>query len=260
MVVNATVPAGQRPPIRLGFTGFWDTFDPRDNYFTRLLSRRYAVAVCDRPDFLIHSCIGKGRHDHRRHDCVRIFYTGENVPPDWLSTDWAFTFEHDPHPRHFRLPHWPFYVDPAKLVKPADVDPERLLAAKTRFCGFVVSNRLCNVRNEFFRRLSRYKPVDSGGKLMNTLGHRVAEALGRSVLVMPLPLTLALPTSFVIEKFWNLCGQASIVSPDKLREATAASWAASGRRARQELGFAPRSSLNTRLRETADWLRKHNQL
>ena len=175
MVVNATVPAGQRPPIRLGFTGFWDTFDPRDNYFTRLLSRRYAVAVCDRPDFLIHSCIGKGRHDHRRHDCVRIFYTGENVPPDWLSTDWAFTFEHDPHPRHFRLPHWPFYVDPAKLVKPADVDPERLLAAKTRFCGFVVSNRLCNVRNEFFRRLSRYKPVDSGGKLMNTLGHRVAD-------------------------------------------------------------------------------------
>jgi len=92
------------------------------------------------------------------------------------------------------------------------------------------------------------------------LGHRVAEALGRSVLVMPLPLTLALPTSFVIEKFWNLCGQASIVSPDKLREATAASWAASGHRARQELGFAPRSSLNTRLRETADWLREHNQL
>ena len=173
--MNATDSAGPRPPLRLGFTGFWDTFDPRDNYFTRLLARRYDVIVCERPDFLIHSCIGKGRHDHRRHDCVRIFYTGENVPADWLSTDWAFTFEHDPHPRHLRLPHWPFYVAPAALVKPAVVDVERILAAKSRFCGFVVSNPLCRTRNEFFRRLSKYKPVDSGGRLMNTLGHRVAD-------------------------------------------------------------------------------------
>ena len=105
--MNATDSAGSRPPLRLGFAGFWDSFDPRDNYFTQLLSRRYDVEVCERPDFLIHSCIGKGRHDHRRYDCVRIFYTGENVPADWLSTDWAFTFEYDAHPRHFRLPTGP---------------------------------------------------------------------------------------------------------------------------------------------------------
>ncbi len=164
-----------RPPLRLGFTGFWDSFNPSDNYFTRLLARRYDVVVCARPDILIHSCIGKGRHDHRRHECVRIFYTGENVPADWLATDWAFTFEHDPHPRHYRLPHWPFYVDPSRLVKPADYDIDRVLASKTRFCGFVVSNPLCRIRNEFFRRLSKYKPVDSGGKVMNTLGYRVPD-------------------------------------------------------------------------------------
>jgi len=164
-----------RPVIRLGFAGFWDSFDPRDNYFTRLLSQRYDVTVCETPDFLIHSCIGRGRHDHRGFDGVRIFYTGENVPADWLSTDWAFTFEHDAHPRHFRLPHWPFYVAPHALVKAANVDVEGILATKTRFCGFVVSNPLCRVRNEFFRRLSRYRPVDSGGRVMNTLGHRVAD-------------------------------------------------------------------------------------
>ncbi|NBW85523.1 MAG: glycosyltransferase [Planctomycetia bacterium] len=164
--------AGHLRPL-IGFAGFWDSFDRFDNYFTRLLARRYQVVVCDRPDYLIHSCIGRGRHDHRRHDCVRIFYTGENVPADWLSTDWAFTFEYDPHPRHFRLPHWPFYVAPQALVKPTDIDPGRIIAAKTRFCGFVVSNPLCRVRNEFFRRLSRYKPVDSGGKVLNTMGSRV---------------------------------------------------------------------------------------
>jgi hypothetical protein len=164
-----------RPVVRLGFAGFWDGFDPRDNFFTRLLGRRWRIEVGDRPDFLIHSCMGCRKHDHLAHDCVRIFYTGENVPPDWHSTDWAFTFEHTDHPRHVRLPHWPLYVDPARLVKPPDHDPDAVLARKTKFCAFLASNPLCRVRNEFFRRLSKYKPVDSGGKVLNTLGYRVAD-------------------------------------------------------------------------------------
>ena len=163
------------PPVRIGFAGFWEGFDPRDNFFTRLLGRRFAVEVCAEPDFLIHARVGRGRHDHRRHDCVRIFFTGENIPPDWSSTDWAFTFEHSSHPRHFRLPLWALYLDPAALVKPPDHDPAAVLAAKTRFCGFVVSNPLCRLRNDFFRLLSRYRPVDSGGAVLNTLGHRVAD-------------------------------------------------------------------------------------
>jgi alpha(1,3/1,4) fucosyltransferase len=186
----------QRPPIRLGFAGFWDSFDPRDNFLTRLLETRWRIELVDDPDFLIHSCIGRRRHDHRRHDCVRIFYTGENVAPDWHSTDWAFTFEYTDHPRHFRLPHWPFYIDPPRLVKPlaaaaggpgsggvggalpAAAGPpeiEAFLAGRPRFCGFVVSNPLCKTRNEFFRRLSKYKRVDSGGKLFNNVGGRVPD-------------------------------------------------------------------------------------
>ena len=39
----------------------------------------------------------------------------------------------------------------------------------------MVSNPLCNTRNEFFRRLSHYKRVDSGGKLANNIGGRVAD-------------------------------------------------------------------------------------
>ena len=164
-----------RPVIRLGFTGFWDVHDPRDNFFTRLLACRWRVEVVDRPDFLIHSCMGRRKHDHLKHDCVRIFYTGENEPPDWHSTDWAFSFEHTDHPRHFRMPHWPLYFEPARLVKPPDYDPAAVLARKTKFCAFLASNPLCPVRNEFFRRLSRYKPVDSGGKVLNTLGYRVTD-------------------------------------------------------------------------------------
>ena len=161
------------PTIRLQFVGFWDGFEPHDNFFTRLLGRRYRLELCDDPDFVIFSYVGKRRRDYRRWDCVRIFYTGENISPDWSACDWAFSFEHTTHPRHCRMPHWPFYVDPAALVKPADHDPAAILSQKSRFCAFVVSNPLCRKRNDFFRRLSRYKPVDSGGKVLNTLGHRV---------------------------------------------------------------------------------------
>jgi hypothetical protein len=164
-----------RPKVRLQFVGFWDGFNPHDNYFTRLLGRRYLLELCDDPDFVIFSYVGKRRRDYSRWNCVRIFYTGENIAPDWSACDWAFSFEHTPHPRHFRLPHWPFYVDPLALVKPSDHDPAAILAQKSRFCAFVVSNPLCRTRNDFFHRLSRYKPVDSGGKLFNTLGHRVGD-------------------------------------------------------------------------------------
>jgi nucleoside-diphosphate-sugar epimerase len=92
------------------------------------------------------------------------------------------------------------------------------------------------------------------------LGRRIARALGRSVLVLPLPVTLAWPASAVVAAFWNLLGQPSIVSPDKLREATAGSWAASAARARDDLGFAPAAPLDTRLAETATWLRDNGGL
>jgi hypothetical protein len=80
------------------------------------------------------------------------------------------------------------------------------------------------------------------------------------VLVFPLPLTVAWPASLAVEWFWSLLGQPSIVSPDKLREATAGSWAASAAKARGQLGFAPAAPLDARLRQTADWLRAHGGL
>lgn len=163
------------PTIRLQFAGFWDGFDPRDNFFTRLLGGRYRLEISDDPDFVIFAYVGKRRRDYLRWKCVRIFYTGENIQPDWSACDWAFSFEHTTHPRHFRLPHWPFYVDPTLLVKPLGHDPERVRVGKNRFCAFVVSNPLCRTRNAFFKKLSRYKPVDSGGKVFNTLGYRVGD-------------------------------------------------------------------------------------
>jgi dihydroflavonol-4-reductase len=93
-----------------------------------------------------------------------------------------------------------------------------------------------------------------------TLGRKIARALGCGVLVLPLPVALAWPTSCAVAAYWDLRGQPSIVSPDKLREATAGNWAASAAKARAELGFLPAATLDERLQQTADWLRANGGL
>lgn len=169
------VGADDRPVVRIRFIGFWDGFDPRDNFFTRLLAPRWRLDFDSPPDFILYTTVGSRRKEFLEYDCTRIFFTGENVGPDWLNCDWAFTFRQDSRPRHLRLPLWVLYADARSLVKPPFIDVERIAAGKTRFCAFVVSNPLCRTRNEFFHKLSRYRPVDSGGKLFNNVGGRVAD-------------------------------------------------------------------------------------
>lgn len=92
------------------------------------------------------------------------------------------------------------------------------------------------------------------------LGRRLGRPLNASPLILPLPLPLAFPTAWAIEAWWNLQGQPSIVSPDKIRDAIAPSWAASAARARRELNFCPAASLDERLADTARWLRENGRL
>jgi hypothetical protein len=159
-----------KPRIRLGFTGFFEGFRHHDNYFTQLLSDKYEIVVTDQPDYLIYSCYGQ---EFRQHQCVRIFYTGENLRPNFTECDYAFTFDFCDHPNHMRLPFWRSRSHKRLLPSKLGFDPMAELAKKTRFCNFVYSNKYCPTRNRFFRLLSKYKPVDAGGKLFNNIGGKI---------------------------------------------------------------------------------------
>ncbi|MFM7244260.1 MAG: NAD-dependent epimerase/dehydratase family protein [Planctomycetaceae bacterium] len=91
-------------------------------------------------------------------------------------------------------------------------------------------------------------------------GRRIGQAIGRSVLVVPVATPIAWPIVAVAAACSNLVGKPSLVSPDKLREATARSWAASAGKARRHLGFAPAATIDDRLRETGDWFRANGLL
>jgi hypothetical protein len=157
--------------IRIDFCDFSANFSKTDNHLFKLLSERFEVELCDQPDFLIYSCYG---HSHRLHSGVKIFFSGESDLPDFRECDYAIASVKLDDPRHLQLPNYvnSYYGDPAEIIKKND-DPEKILAAKTKFCSFVISGynpRKNSNRVNFFHKLSKYKKVDSGGRKFNNIG------------------------------------------------------------------------------------------
>lgn len=165
--------------LRVYFADFWETFDMQDNYFWNLLSERYRLILDPKnPEVLFYSY--KGLKDVRektfhRYRCIRIFYTGENIRPDFKECDFALSFDHLSDPRNLRLPLYVLYNDFPLLIH--RTVPDNLLNQKTKFCCFVVSNPGNPIRNEFFRKLSDYKRVDSAGRYLNNIGGPVSDKI-----------------------------------------------------------------------------------
>mgnify|MGYP000639698825 CR=1 FL=1 len=107
-------------PLRIAFSDFifgrndrdrMASFTAQDNVFTRLLAQHWDVRVVPmaEAEVLVFSTFGEA---HRAFRGRKVFYTSENVLPDFDACDHAITFCHLPDdPRHFRLPQYVFYVD-----------------------------------------------------------------------------------------------------------------------------------------------------
>jgi hypothetical protein len=163
--------------IKINFVDFWPGFDKTNNYFYNLLIRKYNVSIDENPDILFYSCYNK---DYLNYSCPRIFYTPENVRPDFSACDFAFSFDYNKRKNHFRLPLYSMYVELLGLLDKLETLPTRdearnIWRAKTKFCCMVVSNPNSPKRLEFFENLSKVKLVDSGGSVLNNVGGRVAD-------------------------------------------------------------------------------------
>jgi hypothetical protein len=152
--------------IKIDFCDFWGGFNKTDNYFYNLLKEKFEIEISNKPDFLFFSIFG---NESMNYQCKKIFYTGENIAPPLHYCDYAFSFDYLDNPRNYRLPHYMLYDGYYDLIN-KKVD-ESLINRK--FCNFLVNNEGCEQRNKFFHKLSKYKKVDSGGKLFNNLGYEV---------------------------------------------------------------------------------------
>lgn len=162
--------------IKINFVDFWSQFNKTNNYFYNLLIQKYIVRIDENPDLLFYSCFGE---EYLKFYCTRIFYVGENIRPDFLACDFAFSFDFNSRKNHFRLPLYSLYIDHHNMLdnllyKLNREEAQELWNSKSKFCCMVVSNPKSQKRLDFFKSLSNVKHVDSGGYVLNNVGGRVA--------------------------------------------------------------------------------------
>ena len=165
--------------LKINFSDFWQGFERENNYFFNLLSKSYDLIISSEPEILFYSCYG---NEYLRYSCIRIFYTPENMRPDFSGCDFAMTFDYLENPRHFRLPLYILYIEQKKnlenlLVTYSEEQAIKIWESKTKFCCIVVSNSLAKKRIGFYNKLSKYKHVDSGGRYLNNINGPVADKL-----------------------------------------------------------------------------------
>lgn len=161
--------------VKINFVDFWGDFNKKDNFITRTLSKRYEVVISDNPDYLFFGTFG---YKHLGYNCVKIMFIGENIAPDFNLCDYALGFDYIQFgDRYMRLPLYCTYDSFTALTQLELPSDEALLDRK--FCSMVVSNNrhASPHRERFFKLLSEYKQVDSGGRLWNNVGGPVADKL-----------------------------------------------------------------------------------
>lgn len=161
--------------IKIKFVDFFPGFDQTNNGIYILLSKYFKLEISNKPDFIIYSCWG---HSHLIYDCVKIFFTSENFRPNFYLCDYAIGFDFIDRLNYLRLPLYVYWkeFDYKDLIFP-NYNKIILENPKSKFCCFLVSNPRASERINFFKKLSKYKQVDSGGKVFNNTGYLVQDKL-----------------------------------------------------------------------------------
>tara|TARA_B100000745_G_scaffold273961_1_gene202677 strand:+ start:17729 stop:18787 length:1059 start_codon:yes stop_codon:yes gene_type:complete len=174
-------------PVKIKIINY-DASDPFSygNFLIPRLEKFYNVELSEDPDYVFFNESAVEYFDYP--NAIWIFYTGENVHPNFNLCDYAISFDYlTLGDRHFRLPLYiaaMFYSD-SDIKNAGDMNfidvPEMTqeeLDGKKGFCSFVYSNYLADPnRTKLYEALSKYKKVDSGGRYLNNVGGPVENKL-----------------------------------------------------------------------------------
>jgi hypothetical protein len=163
--------------VRLAFADFPGESFLRNRFLDMLRTRFDVEVTTDSPDYVIYSVFGYEYLNYQ--NAVRIFFTWENVRPDFNLCDYAFSFDWlEFGDRHFRAPHMLLFEQYGDICarRRSTLTPEEL-GQRTRFCNFIYSNgRSHPVRDAFFHALCRYKNVESLGRHLNNVSRPLGTA------------------------------------------------------------------------------------
>jgi hypothetical protein len=164
--------------MNIAFLDFWYDFQPENNFFIHLvrsIKENVNITSPERADIIFHSCFGDS---HKKYNSKKIFFTGENLRPDFNNCDLSLSFDFDDYNnRNLRLPLWYLYIDwfnvksygnPDWLIPVEYLSNENEFTKKDKnqFCSTVFSSPY-DSRFNMVNLLNEYKQVDCYGKIHN---------------------------------------------------------------------------------------------
>lgn len=186
--------------LRCHFIDFWPGFNYKADL--EFLFQEYIVEMDPiHPDYLFYSCFGEKHLQYE--DCIKIFWSGENLLPDLNLCDYAVCLT---NLRYYdRVFSYKLGLFSNKEYYNSSLNNEELVQRK--FCNFVYGNNFCSdpFRLYFYNELSKYKKIDSAGSLMNNMnGFKVPENENKLSFLSKYKFTIAIENSsspgYVTEK------------------------------------------------------------
>lgn len=164
---------------KIAFVDFWGTFNSDTFQLTQMIRELDEVEITDmeHADYVFFGVHGH-QHWFAPDRCVKIFFTIENVTPDFNACDYALGFDWLQYEdRYMRLPLYFLYPDVCEKMEQKHLQPiEQVVAMKQHFCSMTVTNDHRHpMFKTLFEKLSAYKKVDSGGMWHNNVGGRVPD-------------------------------------------------------------------------------------
>jgi len=166
--------------MNIAFSDFWQypkAFDPNNNFFIHVIRQLFEGVQVVHPedaDYMIFSSFGN--ENGRYKNCKKIFYTGENIRPNFNRCDYSLTFDFDSYDdKNVRLPLWYLYIDWFNVGSYGNPDwliPESYLYGeneftskeKNKFCSIVYGSPIPSRLNAIQNISNNYKQVEVFGK------------------------------------------------------------------------------------------------
>jgi len=166
---------------KIAFVDFRKTIIAEKYFITECLKEFYDVEIVELKDadYVFYSVQGN-KHWFTPERCIKIFYTEENLVPDFNACDYAIGFEWMQYgDRYFRYPLYYWYPRINELMENRhNLTFKEMIKGKDAFCSITISNTNRDpIFSLLFNRLSEYKKIDSGGAWKNTVGMKIKDKL-----------------------------------------------------------------------------------
>lgn len=154
--------------IRIAFTDFGKNFNMTNNFIINTLRKYYDVVLdLENPEYLFFAT--QGYHHLEYNNCVKIFWCGEAVTPNFRECDFAVGYDYiDYGERYKRLDRTVFrqpFLNEDKLIN-------------RKFCNYIYSNTSTGsgayLREKFCRILMNYKKVECPGLSLHNISNVIS--------------------------------------------------------------------------------------